>query len=78
MGYAWLYNYKKNPDLVEFLEIVSFLEHGILNTTMEDEPEKIEADMEESDMPNEIKVQGMMTEEMMNNIADIVSASMMP
>eukprot|EP00972_Heterocapsa_arctica_P009301 1369178-Heterocapsa_arctica.AAC.1 len=78
MGYEWLYNYKRIPDLVEFQEIVNSLENGILNRMMEDEPENIETYMEEADMPNEIKAQGMMTEEMMKKIADIVSASMMP
>eukprot|EP00972_Heterocapsa_arctica_P021468 3159751-Heterocapsa_arctica.AAC.1 len=70
MGYAWLYNYKKNPDLEEFQDILNSLENGILNRMMENKPENIEADME---MPTENKDQSMMTEEMMKNIADIVS-----
>eukprot|EP00972_Heterocapsa_arctica_P092921 13705610-Heterocapsa_arctica.AAC.1 len=41
MGYAWLYNYKKDPDLAEFLDIINCLENGILNIMMEEEPEKM-------------------------------------
>eukprot|EP00972_Heterocapsa_arctica_P082726 12190254-Heterocapsa_arctica.AAC.1 len=76
MGYSWLCNYKKNLDLDEFQEIANFQENGILYIMMEDEPEQTEAEMEEAGLPNKIKVQGMMTEEMTNHIADIVSASL--
>eukprot|EP00972_Heterocapsa_arctica_P040580 5980459-Heterocapsa_arctica.AAC.1 len=44
---------------------------------MEDEPEKKEADLEESDAPNEDKAMAMMKEEMMMKIADIISARLM-
>eukprot|EP00972_Heterocapsa_arctica_P031451 4632935-Heterocapsa_arctica.AAC.1 len=61
MGYAWLYNYKKDPDLADFQETLNCLENGILKRTMEEEPEKMaEADVE---MPIEIEEKSMMTEE---------------
>eukprot|EP00972_Heterocapsa_arctica_P084699 12474692-Heterocapsa_arctica.AAC.1 len=70
MCYAWLYNYKKDPDLAEFQDMLNCLENGILKRRMEKEPEKMtEADVE---MPSE-KEKSMMTEEVMNNIADFVS-----
>eukprot|EP00972_Heterocapsa_arctica_P070752 10451226-Heterocapsa_arctica.AAC.1 len=51
MGYAWIFNYKKDPDLVEFPDILNCLENGILNRMMEEEPAKtIETDAE---MPSE-------------------------
>eukprot|EP00972_Heterocapsa_arctica_P029072 4277174-Heterocapsa_arctica.AAC.1 len=61
MGYAWLYNYKKDPDLADFQDILNCLENGILKRMMEEEPDNMtEADVE---MPIEIKEKSMMTEE---------------
>eukprot|EP00972_Heterocapsa_arctica_P087064 12833813-Heterocapsa_arctica.AAC.1 len=42
---------------------------------MEDEPEKKEPELEESDSPNEDKAKSMMTETMANHIADMIIAS---
>eukprot|EP00972_Heterocapsa_arctica_P008519 1243354-Heterocapsa_arctica.AAC.1 len=71
MGYAWLYNYKKDPGLAEFQDILNCLENGFLKIMMEEDPEKMtEADVE---MPGENKEKSMMTEEVMKNIADFVS-----
>eukprot|EP00972_Heterocapsa_arctica_P048843 7194311-Heterocapsa_arctica.AAC.1 len=52
------------------------MENGILKRGMEDEPQKKEE--EEADAPNEDKAIGMMKEELMVKIADIISAILMP
>eukprot|EP00972_Heterocapsa_arctica_P004009 595927-Heterocapsa_arctica.AAC.1 len=71
MGYAWIFNYKKDPDLVQFLDILNCLENGILKRMMEAEPAKTtETDAE---LPNEIIEKNKMTEEEVNNIAEIMS-----
>eukprot|EP00972_Heterocapsa_arctica_P010372 1524995-Heterocapsa_arctica.AAC.1 len=69
MGYAWIFNYKKDPDLVEFLDILNCLENGIPKRMLEEEPAKMtETDVE---MPNEIMEKGKMTEEEMKKVAEI-------
>eukprot|EP00972_Heterocapsa_arctica_P091859 13547834-Heterocapsa_arctica.AAC.1 len=71
MGYAWIFNYKKDPDLLEFLDFLNCLENGILKRMMEEEPAKTTET--EIELPSENMEKSKMTEEEMNNIAEIVS-----
>eukprot|EP00972_Heterocapsa_arctica_P031017 4563093-Heterocapsa_arctica.AAC.1 len=48
MGYAWIYNYKKDPELAEFQNILNCLETGIQTRLMTEETTKMpETDAEE-------------------------------
>eukprot|EP00972_Heterocapsa_arctica_P013799 2035325-Heterocapsa_arctica.AAC.1 len=76
MGYAWLYQNKKNPDLKDFPDIMNYMENEILKRATTDETEKKEEAMEESDTPNEDKTMVLMKDEMMVKLADIISAIM--
>eukprot|EP00972_Heterocapsa_arctica_P111036 16347539-Heterocapsa_arctica.AAC.1 len=76
MGFALIYNYKKNPALAYFPIILNILETGLQTMMMtEDIDAMTEADGEEH---NEDMDKCTMTEEDMNNTAETMMNKLMP
>ena len=71
MGYAWIYNYKKNPELAEFQDIPNCLETGIQTMQMTEETTKVPET--EAERQDEHMSKNMMTEEEATKIAEIMS-----
>eukprot|EP00972_Heterocapsa_arctica_P004522 672131-Heterocapsa_arctica.AAC.1 len=69
MGYAWIYNYKKNAVLAEFQDILNCLETGIQKIQMTEEATKVTET--EAEWQNEHLNNNKMTEEEVTKIAEI-------
>eukprot|EP00972_Heterocapsa_arctica_P028270 4157407-Heterocapsa_arctica.AAC.1 len=76
MGYAWIYNYKNNPDLAEAQDILNCLETGIQTMLKTEETTKL-PDAEEDDQ-DEPMSKNKMTEEEATKIAEIMNKILKP